>query len=342
MRYVKAYEDRHGKMRFYYRRPGFPSVALPGQPGSVEFAKAYEAAKSGAPRKIGEQRAEPGTFNALIAEYYDTAKYQNLAEITKKTYRNLLERFRENFGNVPVKAMTPKRLDELLESTPKNRVNLRKVLRLVLKLAVRRGHIKVSPMDGLRIDRKAAAGFRPWEEEDIRQFEGKWPTGSRERLALALLLYTAQRRQDVVGMGRQHVKDGRIRVKQRKTGAELWIPVHPDLQAELGRVSPGQLTFLLTQYGDPFTPAGFTNWFREKAKAAGLPAGCTPHGLRKASLRRLAEAGCTPHQIMAVSGHKNLSEVTLYTAAADQKRLADEAIARTKVSTRRRPVRQKA
>jgi site-specific recombinase XerD len=340
---VKAFKDRHGKARYYYRRRGWPSIALPGEPGSKAFAEAYEAAQ-GQKRKLGEERTVPGTFNALIVAYYESADYERLAEISKKTNRNVLERFRKNFGAMPVKSLTPKRLDELLDGTPKNRVGLRKVLRIILKLAVRREIIKVNPMDGLRLPRKAEKGFYPWTEDDIALFEKRWPTGTRERLALALLLYTAQRREDVVIMGRQHVRDGKIRVKQRKTGAELWIPVHRDLKRELDAIQKTQLNFMETQYGRTFSPAGFTNWFRERAREAGCPAGFSPHGGRKASLRRLAEAGCTPHQIMAVSGHQNLSEVTLYTAAADQERLASEAMQkaekRTKASNHKRPVRQ--
>lgn len=341
LKYVKAYEDRHGRMRYYYRRPGFPSISLPGKPGSKEFAEAYEAAHANRPQ-AGKSEIIPGTFNALIADYYETTKYGDLAEITKRTYRNVLERFRQDFGDMPVKLLTPERLDELLEARPKNRVTLRKVLRLILDLAFRRRLIAVNPMVGLRLPRKAQKGFHTWSEEEIAAYEAKWPSGSRERLALALLLYTAQRRADVVAMGRQHIKGGSLLVTQQKTGAELLIPVHPALRAEIDK-HPAQMTFLQTQYGAPFTPAGFTNWFRANCKAAGLPEGCTPHGLRKAACRRLAEAGCSPHEIMAISGHQNLSEVTLYTQAADQKRLAEEAMQkaekRTKVSTPKRPVR---
>ena len=53
------------------------------------------------------------------------------------------------------------------------------------------------------------------------------------------------------------------------------------------------------------------------------------HGLRKACCRRLAEAGCSAHEIMSISGHKSLAEVERYTKAADQKRMAERAIART-------------
>lgn len=342
MRYVQAYADRHGRQRYYYRRPGFPRVALAGEPGSLEFVKAYEAARENKPRKIGDERTIPGTFSALIADYYESAAYGALKPITKSTYRNVLERFREGWGDTAVRSMTPARLDALLEATDKNLVTVRKVLRLILKLAVRRDLIKINPMDGLRLRRKASGGFRAWDEDDIALYLAKWPTGSRERLALALLLYTAQRRADVVTMGRQHTKPGKIHVAQSKGDGQtrLWIPIHPELQAEIDAAPKDQLTFLQTQYGQPFTAAGFGNWFGERAEQAGCPKGCTAHGLRKAGSRRLAEAGCTPHQIMAVTGHKNLSEVTLYTASADQERLAAEAIERTKTSNPSRPVRQ--
>jgi integrase len=84
------------------------------------------------------------------------------------------------------------------------------------------------------------------------------------------------------------------------------------------------LTFLTTRGGSPFTPAGFTNWFREVCDEAGLPKGTSAHGLRKAACRRLAEAGCSANVIAAISGHRSLSEVQRYTAAADQLRMARE------------------
>ena len=57
---------------------------------------------------------------------------------------------------------------------------------------------------------------------------------------------------------------------------------------------------------------------------------CCPHGLRKAAARRLAEAGCSTHQIRAITGHATLKEVERYTKAADQKRLAEQAIEKLK------------
>jgi hypothetical protein len=69
--------------------------------------------------------------------------------------------------------------------------------------------------------------------------------------------------------------------------------------------------------------------FREWCDAAGLPKHCSAHGLRKAACRRLAEAGCSANEIAAISGHASLDEVARYTKAADQARLARNAMTRT-------------
>jgi integrase len=136
----------------------------------------------------------------------------------------------------------------------------------------------------------------------------------------------------VVRMGRQHIRDGMLHIRQMKTGVELAIPVHPRLGAIIGDMPIEHLTFVTTAFGKPFTAAGFGNWFREQCTAAGLPH-CSAHGLRKAAARRLAEAGCTEHEIGAITGHASLREIVRYTRAADQKRLAVAAMDKVKART---------
>src|SRR5262249_33606276 len=152
--------------------------------------------------------------------------------------------------------------------------------------------------------------------------------GTKARLALALLLYTAQRRSDIVRMGLQHVSDGAISVRQQKTRATLRIPVHPALQAVLDAAPSKHLTFLTTRSGRPYSGNDFSEQFRVWCDEAGLPKECTGHGLRKAACRRLAEAGCSANEIASISGHLTLREVERYTKAAEQERMARNAMTR--------------
>ena len=121
---------------------------------------------------------------------------------------------------------------------------------------------------------------------------------------------------------------GKIKVRQIKTSTALLIPVHPALRTVLATTPRDNFTFLVTSYGKPFSVAGFGNWFRDRCDEASLPQ-CSAHGLRKAAARRLAEAGCTNQQIKAITGHRTDQEVSRYTAAADQERLAEQAMLMT-------------
>ena len=152
------------------------------------------------------------------------------------------------------------------------------------------------------------------------------------RLVLELLLHTAQRRADVIRLGLQHIRGGVLSVRQQKTGKSLAIPVSPALAVVLDATPSQHLTFLVTDDGKPFEAAAFTKWFRRCCDAVGL-SGYSAHGLRKAACRRLAEAGCSVNEIAAISGHASLREVERYTRAADQARMARNAMARTRKAT---------
>ena len=81
-------------------------------------------------------------------------------------------------------------------------------------------------------------------------------------------------------------------------------------------------------HGKPITVGGFGEHFRKWCDAAGLPKHCAAHGLRKGASRLLAEAGATDREIMAITGHTTVNEVTRYTRAVDRKRLAESAMAK--------------
>src|SRR5262249_32935194 len=209
---------------------------------------------------------------------------------------------------------------------------VRLALRVLMRHAIELGLRADDPTREVRAIRNKSTGHHSWTDAEIEQFEGYHLIGTRARLALALLLYTGQRRVDVVRMGAQHIRNGALYVRQEKTSVELMIPVHPDLAAIIAAVPRDHLTFITTRRGGPFQGSAFSRWFREQCDTAGLPH-CSAHGLRKAAARRLAEAGCTAHEIGAITGHATLTELVRYTRAADQRRLSHGAMAKTRTSS---------
>jgi integrase len=226
-------------------------------------------------------------------------------------------------------------LGELAEK-PGAAKKLRHRLRQIMQHAVDLGWRTDNPVLVSKKIKHRSDGFVPWTEEEIAKFEAHWPSGSKPRLALSLLLYTGQRRSDMVRMGQQHVTGSRISVVQVKTGARLMIPIHPALKVEIAQ-HKDDMTFLRTEYGKPFSVAGFGDWFKDKVTKAEIE-GRTAHGLRKAAGRRLAEAGCTAHEIMSILGHVSLNEAQKYTRDVDQQRMADGAIRKLRGTKKERVV----
>jgi len=120
--------------------------------------------------------------------------------------------------------------------------------------------------------------------------------------------------------------DYALTIKLDQSDQAAHLPIHLELKRVLDSLPNDNLTFLVADRGGPLKPESFTNWFKRMVQDAGL-SGLSAHGLRKANCRLLAEGGCTPHQIMAISGHKTLSEVTRYTVAANRTQLSDDAMA---------------
>ena len=165
--------------------------------------------------------------------------------------------------------------------------------------------------------------------DEVRRYEERHPIGTKARLALALLLFTGQRRSDITRLGRQHIRDGKITFTQFKgrnrKPKRLVLPILPALQRVIDASLCGELAFLVNDLGRPFTDAGFGNKFREWCNQAGLRH-CTAHGLRKAGATIAANNGATAHQLMAIFGWDTLKMAEAYTRAADESRVAETAM----------------
>lgn len=335
--YVDCFKDRHGTQRYYFRRPGGKRIALPNCPGTETFKRAYQKAltadKAGhvGKEKAPRVRGEPGTFDRLLFNYYLSSDYLRLAASTKVAYRRVMDRLiqDENLGHRMVADMGREHVKMIFArraATPGAANDILKKIRLLLHFAIDSGWRSDDPTT--RIRKFESKEFHTWTEEEIAQFEARWPIGTRERTAFALLLFTGQRAGDVAKMSWADVDGPLIRVVQQKTKAKLYVPMHPDLTTALSAWPRPEFLMLTTSFGKQFTSGGFSNFMAKRIEAAGLPGRCVTHGLRKAAARRLAEAGCSASEIAAITGHATLSEVQRYTKAAEQKKLALAAVQR--------------
>jgi integrase len=340
--YLISDVDRHGTRRYYVRRGG-KKVRVRQKLGTEGFAQAYVDARHALDHGEGHailKGAPAGSFGWLAASYFVSTEFKALGAKSQVTRRLVIEgclreplkpASRDLMRNCPISALAAKHVKMLVDrraGQPGAANNRRKYLSAMLGWAVQCGLVRSNVARDVRRVAYASDGFHTWTVDEVRQFETKHPIGSKARLAMALMLYLGVRRGDVVTLGRQHVKGDWVRMVPLKTRYRRQRisekPILPVLAGVIAGSPVGNMTFLVTAYGKPFTANGFGSWFRDRCNEAGLPH-CTAHGLRKAGATIAAENGATDRMLMALYDWETANQATAYTRAADRKRLAGEA-----------------
>jgi integrase len=354
LKHLSADRDRHGTTRYYFRRPGQPKIRIRGAAGSDEFMANYRAAFEGiltaaVPNPKRRAPAGPGSLRWLVELFYQSSDFKRLGCPTVR--RRILDTLCEEpiasdvagtVGILPYRAMLASKVRALRDrkaDTPEAANSRLKAVRRLFAWAIDNDLADHNPARDVKKLRNDSTGFHTWTVAEIAQFEKRHPIGTMARLALGLLLFTGQRRSDVVVFGPQHLVESRglaphlrethagkwIALTQKKTGVCLTLPVLPELQELIDSTADDGLTFIATSFGKPFSAAGFGNWFRERCDEAGLRH-CSAHGLRKAGATIAAEHGVTERQLQAIFGWKAARESARYTQAASQKFLAGAAM----------------
>jgi hypothetical protein len=142
LRYVNGFRDRHGRVRYYFRRRGERAIPLPGQPGSEEFMAAYAMALGAGPDQapeIGASRTLPGTINSLVVDYYRSTEWNDgLADDTRKNRWHIIERFRAKHGDKRVALLRREHVEKMLAEIgrPSSKREWLKTIRGLLRFAV--------------------------------------------------------------------------------------------------------------------------------------------------------------------------------------------------------------
>jgi len=318
---------RHGETVWYFRRGSGPRIRLRAAYGTKAFVAEYEAALAGQPAPVAKG-VTVGTMSWLIGRYMVSAHWtEALSTATRAQRSGILKETVRIAGTEPIKAISARAIREGLDrraARPHGANNWLKTMRGLFAFAVEREYLQADPTRGVKLlsgpnDRN---GFHTWTEDEVARFEVRWPLGTRERLALDLLLYTGLRRGDAARVGRPHVRDGRIRIQTEKTGQDVTIRILPPLAASIAASPVGELTFITGERGRPMTKESFGNWFRDACAKAGVPG--RAHGLRKAGARRAAESGATEAELNAWFGWAEGSrESATYVRGANRTKLAE-------------------
>ena len=280
-------------------------------------------------------KASPGTraadsLSALIEAYRRSPEWHALAERSRIVYALYLRPL-DKVGHTPAASVKRGDILALRDGIAAGRGQgaangFHRAAAALFTWAVDREWMEHTPV--ARIKPLPGGHLRAWTPDEAARAIAKLKEHFRRVVILAL--YTGQRRGDLCAMG-WSAYDGRtIRLVQQKTGAPLVLPVHPALKAEMDAWKAGATatTILTNAKGLPWKPQVLSQTLPVQLRRIGLSEDLNVHGLRKLAAANLADAGCSTHEIAAITGHKSLAMLQLYTATADQERLAGAAILR--------------
>lgn len=326
--YLQKHRTRHGKVVFYVRRGKGPRIRVRGEYGSPEFEEAYFAAVAGEkPAQKLLKNYSKTSLNWLIARYKDSAVWERLSQATRSQRAAIYKAACRSAGDVSFVRIDKAHIiagRDRRRATPFAANDFLKAMRALFQWALASGFVKDDPTVGVRGFGHKTEGFHAWTDDEIDRFEMRWPIGTRERLAFAILLYTGLRRGDAAVLGRQHIRAGVISIRTAKSGVPVAIPVLSSLAEIISATRLGDMALIATESGAPMTKESFGNWFRGACRAAGVPG--TAHGLRKAGATRAAENGATEAELEAIFGWRGGRMASIYTRAANRAKLARGAI----------------
>jgi integrase len=320
--FVLRERTRHGRYVFYFRRGKGPRTRLPDL-GAPDFTEAYQAALAGRARH--RERETGGTLAWLIVRYKQSAHFASLKSSTRKRRDAIMQSVAKAAGDIPFKAVTRKHIMEGIDRrSPSSGIQFLIAMTQLYKWAQSVELVEVNPCAGVQRPRFNSEGHHVWTVEEVEKFRSRWPIGTRERLASDFLLFTGLRRSDVYRLGRQHLAGEVLTIRTEKTGKPVHIPIWQELEASIKATPTGDLAFLTTSAGKPFTSANsFGIWFAAACREAGVPG--RAHGLRKAGATIAADSGASAHELMAMFGWSRLAMAETYTKQANEKRLASSA-----------------
>lgn len=332
---VTREKNRHKTPVYYYRVGKGPRVRLPDY-GTPDFDAAYQACLKGEPvsRIRGARQATAGTLRWLVIEYKQSTHFRNVIGPATQRLRDAIFRdMVEKSGDRRIKDISERDIINAREKRARTGAGhaanaFLKAIKPMFAYAKMRGWLDTDPARGVDFVKAKIVGHRPWELEHVLRYEQRHPLGTMANLAMRILLFTGLRRSDAREFGRQHIRGGKVHFRPSKTkgssGVTVTFTALPPLLEAIDATKTGDLTFLVTESGQPFSSgASFGNWFRDRCEEAGVPS--RAHGLRKTGPVLAAQAGASASELMAMWGWATLAQAELYTRSANKEILGGSA-----------------
>ena len=349
---VTTFKDRYGKERYRFRNRSGWRATIPGEPHTPAFDAAYQAAIEGqaVPQAKIVRHPRAALPHSLLDCWFRVRNLKSwwgaLDPLTQDNYTHEIEELLDSktnsggkYGDGPVADLKPRHVRDIMEKlTPSRARILMTVLRRMMKEAILQEWIEYDPTR-IGIDlpkRRNKDGHKAWPPHFCAKFEARWQLGTTARTAYELARWMGVRRSDIALLRHDQmvtkVIDGErvhgflfVQHKGRNRDA-AFAKFHPlnDMlvEAVAARPATGEMVLAKPDGSSYNMKSLSTMMSRDWAPAAGIPAGYTLHGLRKAMGGMLADAGATAVESRDSLGHATFKEAEFYGRSRDQAKAA--------------------
>ena len=247
----KNHVKGHTYLSFRIRSKKGPRIRLPDDPSSEEFRIAYAAAMAGnSETKPKIKEDAPGTIGALIASYKASSQFKALSDTSKVGYASRMETIRLDHGHRAVTGLTKDRIKTFilapLADRPGAALDTLKKLRILIKHAIDKEWLTHDASIGIK--RPKGKEIRAWTDRELAAFEERWPIGTKQRTAYALMLNMGTARVDTHLLTWRQV-DTDATYTRHKTGVPVEMAIAGDLRKALKATPRKHMAVITTAYG---------------------------------------------------------------------------------------------
>jgi len=264
------------------------------------------------------------SLGEVWAKYKGSQEWGRLALSTRTNAERATSRL-AHMMSMPIDHITRSTIIMIMDDlTPANAYIFGSRMRVLFRWAVDRSMMRENPVSGIKLP--TSGEYRHWTDEEHARLLSL-DIDPQMRMAVSLAFYTAQRVSDVLNMKWSDINSvGPIYVKQKKTGTELHIPVHPELKKRLDTHPKIGRYIISMPGGERYQPNSFNRKFARIRSKLGLPKDLHFHGLRKTIASKLKSNGASIEEIMQLGGWKSHAQASYYCKGADQYKMAKSAI----------------
>jgi integrase len=304
---VRKKNAKTGEIKTYYYNAK-TMLPIKGIPNTAEFLASFLEAAKGVPA----EKPTKGLFGEVIKAYKASPRYRDLSDGSKRNYGYLLKEIEKRFGDTEIRAFNDRKMRGLILAwRDKNALHARStaelcltLLKVIVKFGWDRGLLDINVLSEVGKWRPESRADIVWTKEEIKRILPH--AGPELKWAIELALITGQRQSDLIRLKWEDIKHGVLFITQKKTGAEVQIPVGTALARLLQEVPKRAETVLTNTQGRAWCEDGSSlraAWRSALTRAKLDQNGKRFHDMRGTFVTTAADMGCTESQIAAMTGH---------------------------------------